>query len=486
MGIGKEETDWPEVAGLEKDGLDTTNATPMGSATADNKSLKDDSVSVRTAATVLQKTSWWLEHSVFSHVWSPQILILWIVTGIVVVLYGLMYLGPTMDPLSYLHRAPVAIVNNDAGYTTLSSLTNEAAALVNSLTRGIPMGTVFTQGLLGNDAIRSRLAWYNATGITHDSAIAQVDSGDYWGIIYIPSNFSDNFVTNLNLNTSTPVAQTQMSMEYIFDQGRSFTISNFINQIVTASVTGVTNGLALSLANSTASQPALVKPAFYINPVYLASGRMHPVIKFGYNLATYIVLLLMWLGSMMSVTVIHKLFIAKIPHLTGVKVAEGLPPARFSSQQIVAASFLLGLAFSLFHAFLAWCILYGLGGSEAFQGGSPVICGVDGLAVPASLLLIFQIVSSGGIVDHIAMPGFMKLGYAFPFFWGLHAMKAYMFGSLVNELYKSYLVLAAWAVGATILAMVIGSLKVSKWRNTKLASEAQEALTVLGGTMRAV
>ncbi|KAJ3150628.1 hypothetical protein HDU89_003036 [Geranomyces variabilis] len=485
---------------------------PVEPVLADNSDRASVSTKKSRAPSVLESTSFWFRRTVFPHVWSPQIGILWLVTSIIVVLYALMYLGGIWDPLAHIHNARVGVINADAGFTTLSTYTPQSQAVVNAITQGVPMGHAFVESLFGTEALRVRLDYQNATdeiGTSHDDAIAAVDRGDFWGVLYVPANFSDNFLSSLNLNTTdgSTVKQTTMGIEYIFDQGRSYTISNFVGQIVTASITALQQGLALKLANGTSSSPALVKPAFYIQPIYLAQGRRHPVLWFGANLATYISLLVMWLSSMLTVTVITKLFIEKIPHLTGVRHTEGLPHAKFSSGQIMLASMLIGVAFTFFHALWLWIVLYGLGGRDLFQHGGPgsvfgflfffslacfgfiallnVLVGVDALAVPAAIFLIFQIVSSGAIVDHVGMPGIMRSGAAFPFYWGLRIMKAHVFGSGVDDLWRSYVVLTAWIIISNSLALLIGTLKVNKWRKHKVLEGADAALSVLGGTMRA-
>ncbi|KAJ3154484.1 hypothetical protein HDU86_004613 [Geranomyces michiganensis] len=479
------------------------------------KDSSSDSASITTknrAPSVYEKTSFWFRRTVFPHVWSPQIGILWLVTSVIVVLYALMYLGGIWDPMAHIHNAKVGIFNDDAGFTTLSSYTPQSQAVVTAITQGVPMGNAFAASLLGTPALRARLDYFNATDTmdkSHASAIDAVDKGDFWGVIYIPRNFSDNFLTALNLNTSdgSVVQQTTMGIEYIFDQGRSYTISNFVNQIVTGSISAITQGLALKLANGTSGQPTLVKPTFYISPIYLAQGRRFPVLWFGANLATYISLLVVWLSSMLTVTVITKLFLEKIPHLTGVKTAQGLPAAAFSSGQIMFASMVLGVIFTFFHSLWLFICLYGLGGRDLFVHGTPgsvfgflfffslacfgfiallcVLVGVDALAVPAALFLIFQIVSSGAIVDHVGMPGIMRAGAAFPFYWGLRIMKAHVFGTGVDVLWQSYVVLVAWIVISNGAALLIGTLKIGKWRKHKILEGADAALTVLGGTMRA-
>lgn len=452
----------------------------------------------------LKQPKWW---SIFRHVWTKQLSVVMVVTGIVVVLYGLMYMGSTWDPQSKLPNASVLIVNNDSGYTTLSSLPAESRDLVSKIVNpGVSMGSVFASTLLNNPVFRNRLKWENVAGVTHEQAIDWVDNGDpYWGILFIPSNFSDNFISNLRFNGSSNAEIHQMSIEYIWDQGRSFTISNFINQAVTSVVSGISTIVATSIANTTSSTPTLVNPSFFISPITLASGRRHPVYQMGANLATYLSLLLMWLGSMMSVTVIQKLLIEKIPHLTGVHSTHGLPPARFPPLQISTAAVALGTCFSFFHALLAWAVIYGLGGRNVFacHPGTvfgflwffslvslgvisllSVIFGVDGFAIPASLLLILQITSSGAIVDHIAMAGAMRLGYALPFFWGLKAMKAYLLGSQVHELTKCYLVLSAWGLISLTATIFLATTKMERWRKSRLVHDAVDSLAVLGGTMR--
>ncbi|KNC99660.1 uncharacterized protein SPPG_05042 [Spizellomyces punctatus DAOM BR117] len=475
-----------------------------------NRSIRSVT-SMRSVRSVIERGSGFYRNSIFPHVWNRTVTVLWIVTGIVVTLYGLMYLGSSWDPQGKLNRVPVGVFNNDIGYSTLPSLSPESQNIVAGLTRNnTPMGTLLEQYIFETPAVNGRLKWTNisSTGLTYQDAIDMVDRGDYWGIVYIPSNFSDNFLTNLRLNRTAEVKPQTLSVEYIWDQGRQFTIANFANQAVSGSLSGLSTSLAQAMVNATASNPTLLDPAFLITPIVVAPGRRHAVAKFGINLATYILPLLMWLSSMMSVTVVNKLLLARLPHLTGVKNAHGLPRANFPPIQIALASLALSGCFTLFHTFLGWGIFYILGGDEAFTYGNPgqvfgflwffsyaclgfmwllcVVFGVDGFAIPASLLLIFQLTTSGAIVDHVAMAGAVKIGEGFPFYWGLIGMRAYLLGTRTHYLTRSYLILLAWAVGCTALAIFLATRQLQNWRKAQLVKQAVDGLNVLGGTVRAV
>ncbi|KAI8823005.1 uncharacterized protein EV422DRAFT_522996 [Fimicolochytrium jonesii] len=259
-------------------------------------------------STHLAHGSWWHTHYIFPHIISKPLFVLYIVTGLIIAIYALCYLHATWDPMSHLPNVPVAICNDDVGYQALGDYDPPSQAVAKALTNGgTPVGQSITSGLLNTPALRNRLAWNDLSGqkLTHEDIISLVDHGDYWGVVYIPANFSDNFLTNLRLNvsgTGAPRAAVPLSAEYIFDQGRSLTVSNYVSGVVTASMSALSQQFGMKLLNATESNPNIVKPVFYMSPFSLASGKRHAVLTFGANLVTYIVLLLMWLGAMLSVT----------------------------------------------------------------------------------------------------------------------------------------------------------------------------------------
>ncbi|KAI9011528.1 hypothetical protein BC832DRAFT_608224 [Gaertneriomyces semiglobifer] len=501
---------------------DTRDAASVGSASGSVKSA-------------VEHTKWYYRTSVFPHVWTTEVSVLWIVTSVVITLYALLYMGSAWDPQGRLPHLPVAFLEDDAGYTTMSSLSPTSQALVKSMTNDTSIGMRLAQAWMENPELKNRLQWTSITQDfksrpdARDEAIRLVERGDYWGVLYIPKNISDNYLTNLNLGQTPSAQRQQMSVEYIWDNGRHYTISTYAFQVVSASLNAISHAFATQLAAGTSGSPALVKPEFYISPISLSSTKQHPVPVFGVNISSYIMLLLMWLSAMMSITVIYKLFLANIGRLTGVRPgpaasvlkkprpiseehrASSNANIKFPSFQIALATVSLGGIFAFTHALLAWGVLVGLGGLDIVVHGNAgalfgflfyfsfsclgfvaLLCvafGVDGFAVPASVLLILQLTSSTALASFETMPGVMRMGIAFPFYWGLKGTRAYLTGSQTHELSKCYWVLLGWGFGSVLLAILIATRKVKRWKRTErggVVSGAVEGLAVLGGTLRQV
>ena len=78
-------------------------------------------------------------------------------------------------------------------------------------------------------------------------------------------------------------------------QGRNYSAITIITQIMTQIVTALSQGLAKMVATSRAG--ATTSPSFYISPISLPSYNLAPVHTSGHNLATYILCVLLWLGT---------------------------------------------------------------------------------------------------------------------------------------------------------------------------------------------
>ncbi|KAI9106043.1 hypothetical protein DFS34DRAFT_601951 [Phlyctochytrium arcticum] len=480
------------------------------------------SISHRVSFASLQRDSdkkWQVEDStlkkqsmysktVTSHIVGKPLFILWLVTGAIVTLYTLMYLGANWDPQSRIPHIPIAILNDDQGFpqgtppqiTGLTGGTNSAGALVES-------------SLLTNDLLKNRIGWQSisAKGLTHDQAIQQVDDGTFWGIVYIPANFSAHFASNVLISGAPAQQQPQpLSIEYIWDQGRQFSTSSMALQTVTGSLQALSTSFASGLVRNLPPQTSLA-PSYLISPFTLVNARRHAVPNYGVNFATYILPLVLWIGSIMTTTVIHKLYLARIPHLTGSIPSPALPPARFAPSRIVLSSLGVSLLFALINSSLAFCVLLGLshGDTTLFSSpaGSPLqiflfcfflslvfisitsllssLFTVDGFAVPASLLLIFQLTSSGAIIDHITMPGGLRVGYAFPFYWAIKILKAYFFESMVHEVPLAYGILLVWGLVSTVVTLFLATRKVSTWQS-QIGKDMETSMQVLGSATRAL
>jgi len=96
---------------------------------------------------------------------------------------------------------------------------------------------------------------------------------------------------------------------------------------------------------------------------------------------------------------------------------------------------------------------------------------VDGFQVPATVLMILMFTSSGGILDWILMPGFFRIGKAFPFSYGVRGLRTIYFGSLRNKMWINWVVIAAWIVIPGLITMFMARSEI-RLRREKLRRTA--------------
>ena len=86
-------------------------------------------------------------------------------------------------------------------------------------------------------------------------------------------------------------------------QGQSYSTYAIITLILTTIVDTISSGLGYQVAASHGT--ATVAPDFYIAPISLQSFNLAPVHTSGMNFATYVLCVLMWLGSTFIVSAMY-------------------------------------------------------------------------------------------------------------------------------------------------------------------------------------
>jgi hypothetical protein len=108
----------------------------------------------------------------------------------------------------------------------------------------------------------------------------------------------------------------------------------------------------------------------------------------------------------------------------------------------------------LFLQYFGFCFVTVLGSLVA-------LVGPDVFQIPATLWLILQLTTCGGIEDNVLQPGFYKIGRAFPLYYAVQGNRSILFGSYYH-LTEDALVLMGWGIGSLLIVLLLGRKRVDK------------------------
>ncbi|KAG0279569.1 hypothetical protein BGZ95_000819 [Linnemannia exigua] len=367
----------------------------------------------------------WPQFFVLPHLLKKNAWILLAATTFVMLVYIWLYLGSLWSPMSRVKNVEIVFYNADKGFD-YTQTPAPLAQLFQTITHNNSMGAMIQNQIMDPQGQLNHIfSWIDKTneeGWDRDALVEHVEKARTWGLLYIPANFSNNF---------------------------------------------------LSYAPSTTTGPATAATLKTLDMEY---SIMNPVLVYGQNFATYVVFIVLYIGSMLAVYSICK-YLPNTIETIGVLTFgnETNEPIRKSSQipkfpaiRIVLARHAVAMLFSLVHTIAIWMVpqvLHGHQMSEHFNGGIAFafiwfagvsfisilfllshLLTVDGFQGPATMLMILMFTSSGGILDWVIMPGFFRVGKIFPFTYGVRGLRAIYFGSLRQEMWINWLVILAWIV----------------------------------------
>ncbi|KAG0238621.1 hypothetical protein BGW42_004383 [Actinomortierella wolfii] len=429
---------------------------------------------------------WALPHLFTKHTF------LWIfATTFVMIVYIWLYLGALWQPLSRVRNVDILLYNGDAGFD-FSNTPPQIQQLTLGLTKNQTLGEVVQKSIMDPAGALNHVVrwndWSDRKGLSRDDLVDQIEKGEFWGLVYIPSNFSNNFLSYAPSNTGMPATQPKViDMEYIFDQGRGYGTHSLIEKFVSRSLDAFARGFETNLLTSPANATLLatMHPTFWVNTIHYTETIMHPVKVYGANFASYVIFIVLYIGAMLTVYSIAKFLPNTIESLgiLGLEVNEvtgttspNRPFNKFPALQIAIARYFLALLFALIHTVFIWMVPQILHGHQN-EGGNAgqafffmwftswsfvsilsFLCQLmtaDGFQGPATMLMILMFTSSSGILDWAVMPGFFRIGYAFPFTYGVHGMRYFYFGSLKSQMWLNWVVILAWIVVPGIATMLL-------------------------------
>ena len=268
----------------------------------------------------------------------------------------------------------------------------------------------------------------------------------------------------------------------IWDQGRSLPTYSFLSTTLTAALAGLSSAVTRQIYSNIAALPYgtnIVKAAFLFSPVPVLSVDVHPVSHYGMNFFSYLSGLVLWIGSIVTMTVVIK-------WSSGVErrffASHSQTPTNLHAGFGISIRVLLVALINIVQAALVLSVLPALGGGgitaygyghlfvwlwySAFcmsltVGGLVALVGPEVFQLFATLWLILQLTSSGGLIDQVLQPGFYQIGVAFPLYYVVQGNRTILFGSYYH-IEKDALVLFGWAVGSLIVIALLATRRIDR------------------------
>ncbi|KAF9106615.1 hypothetical protein BGX27_009093 [Mortierella sp. AM989] len=418
---------------------------------------------------------------VFPRIFTKSAWKLLIATSVIVVCFIWLYVGSVWSPNARVHNIKIYIYNDDDGFN-YSQTTVEVAQQIQAITNNTSLGTILQNSIMNPESSINHAFRWNVLepvpGWTRDSVVDKVEKGHMWGVIYIPSNFSQNLLTFAPTIATGPATNAELklvSAEYIYDQGRHYAAHSLIEKNIRGSLNPLFKNIEKQILNSQYTQSLLqeMNPNLWINLMGWTETVLHPVITYGQNLASYLVFVVLFIGSTLTVYTTCKFLPTTIESIGVLDFMSEKYPAL----QIVLARSMLAMVFSIVHTTLIWMVPQVLNGHQMDSHYSPGKCfaftwmmglafifmlfmmarilTVDGFQAPATVFLILMFTSSGGIMDQALQPGFFRIGQAFPFFYGVRGMRTIWFGSLRNKMWINWVVISAWILIPGIIIIIV-------------------------------
>jgi len=233
---------------------------------------------------------------VLPHLLKKNAWLLLAATSFVMIVYIWLYLGALWSPLTRVKNVEIVLYNADSGFD-YTQTPAQLVPLFQSITQNASLGTIVQKQIMDpSGALNHVVKWVDMSqesGWTRDSLIDHVEKGKTWGLLYIPANFSNNFLSYAptNAGPATATSAKVVDMEYVFDQGRSYATHSIVEKYMSKSMDALSKGFEKQLLTSPANQTLLqvMYPVVWIQAIHLTETLMNPVLIYGQNFATYVV-----------------------------------------------------------------------------------------------------------------------------------------------------------------------------------------------------
>lgn len=398
-----------------------------------------------------------------------HIILFGIAIPLITLIMGMIYIGGLWNPVEKVTELNYVIVSSDKGcYTPICAKMG--------LDEKINIGNFYSQ-LDGKGG--------HFTLVTGDrqKALDMIEHHDYWAALYVPENFTSDLL--LNLNAINKVALVPVEVDFIYDEVRSYTTMNFIKKAFSMMEKAFFNSLVKKF-----DEKGNFNPLFLIEGINYKDVNLHPISGFGQNFATFIFLLIVWIGTIATSIISHFYFPFEDHWLLKKTTKQPILKA-------VTAKITFSICIMVIIDVICSVIPYFCGGEFEIQKGYWAFLGfiiffsLSGLGINNLLIhtlpfiffylfavtfMFLQLLSCGGLVDNDIQYDFFKIGRAFPMYYGVKEIRYIYWKSGDHYQKKNCLIIALWAA-VTIIAslfMYYLELRVKRRRWLNSIEENQE------------
>ncbi|KAK9760011.1 hypothetical protein K7432_016396 [Basidiobolus ranarum] len=145
------------------------------------------------------------QYIVLPHLVTKSLILVGFVIFLVTLSYQWIYAGFLWNPLGRITHLEVALINQDKGFD-LTGASTQTQQLIAGLFSGNSAGALVTSTIMNPELpLNHVFSWSNLPeATTRDQAIETINHGDYWALLYIPSNFPQNFYSAANPTARAP------------------------------------------------------------------------------------------------------------------------------------------------------------------------------------------------------------------------------------------------------------------------------------------
>lgn len=405
----------------------------------------------------------------------------------------LVYVGGLWDPQEKIYKLGVGFLNDDEGFMRSDGVVvNFGDDIWNTFSKAKSVSNKTSNEQIFKWKILPK-EYY-----TYDIAVDEmVNDLNFWGVIYIPKNFSRTLYqliypdySNSNASTTNAIVFNN-TITYVYDQGKLSATVSLVSSYIPSLVNGATKYISSKIFTgyygnhyNTSIRMSNVNFNALSNPVQSKNVVVHPVRYYGLNLATIVSLSALFVASFMTVSIINSNLgtIELYYHTRGllvIRIGILVIVSLLTSMIIMLVLVTYGTPFNGGNWFGFW-MFYWLGALSMmfFTGFVFTVFGPLGLSI-AAILLFFMLVGSNTQQSQELMNPIFYINWGFPLLYVAEGFKSIVFGS-VNKMKRD--------IGILFLFLVFyGSIEVillkkrfdQKVAERKLLNETQSKNKVL-------
>jgi len=421
---------------------------------------------------------------------------------LVITIYGVFYFGGLWDPVSRLKNLKVSIVNKDIpcpmdGSNLLCLAVGSRAPEVAK----IKLGDLIVQGIMENPESGKIFDWQLENDLDMKQAQKTVQDYDRWGVIYIPEDFTQSIISQLDMSAmATPEGLGQLAMathktqeeimrglqaavktpeiHYIYETARSYTSVTFVSTVFETIDRSLKKTIALSLYQRVVVPgTGAFKNSFYLNAFDSKFDDLRTINNFGQNFASFILFVVVYIAAIATTLVYRKYrpfnnYIQSDKSTKSIFVSACVKICINMIYMILVSSFMMLVVFmfgnaqhekSTFCAFLIFVVwaFISLSFCQLISNLLPLLPFL-GVCV---IFLVIQLATCSGIIAVQLQPGFWNIGKALPMYYATAEMKYLLFDTGGRFSGRNVLALLLWAVGLAVVDFISSLVQLRNVRN---------------------